>query len=224
MAQALHVWEMFRICFLSLMLCGAAQAQTYTGQARVVDGDTVDLGLGANIRLHGIDTPELSQRCDGLACGKTARAALVEMIAGRLVRCEQTAWDNRYNRPVARCFVGKTDLGAGMVAAGYARAYLKYSADYAELEKEAALNARGFWAGTFTAPAAFRAAQRQAKPAQSPVECVVKGNISPNSGERIYHVAGQRHYENVVINTARGETCFATEAQARAAGWRKARR
>ncbi len=50
----------------------------------------------------------------------------------------------------------------------------------------------------------------------------IKGNVSYNSGERIYHVPGQYHYEDTVISASRGERWFCTEADARAAGWRKA--
>ncbi len=49
----------------------------------------------------------------------------------------------------------------------------------------------------------------------------IKGNVSYNNGERIYHAPGQRHYEDKVITWERGERRFCTEAEARAAGWRK---
>ena len=53
--------------------------------------------------------------------------------------------------------------------------------------------------------------------------CDIKGNISINSGERIYHVPGQEFYNDTVIRTEYGERWFCTEAEARAAGWRKAK-
>ncbi|ESZ41045.1 sunset domain-containing protein [Mesorhizobium sp. RSR565B] len=54
--------------------------------------------------------------------------------------------------------------------------------------------------------------------------CDVKGNISINTGERIYHVAGQEHYWETKISPQYGERWFCSEAEAVAAGWRKARR
>ncbi len=51
--------------------------------------------------------------------------------------------------------------------------------------------------------------------------CRIKGNISW-SGEHIYHVPGQPYYDATRIDTAMGERWFCSEAQARAAGWRKA--
>lgn len=53
--------------------------------------------------------------------------------------------------------------------------------------------------------------------------CVIKGNISYNTGERIYHVPGQEFYESTVINESYGERWFCSEGEARAAGWRKSR-
>jgi hypothetical protein len=54
--------------------------------------------------------------------------------------------------------------------------------------------------------------------------CDIKGNISINSGEKIYHVPGQEHYDETVISPQYGERWFCSEAEARAAGWRRAKR
>lgn len=53
-------------------------------------------------------------------------------------------------------------------------------------------------------------------------ECVIKGNIN-TQGERIYHVPGQRYYNQTRISASHGERWFCSEQEARAAGWRKAR-
>ncbi|MHA6689103.1 sunset domain-containing protein [Devosia sp. A449] len=52
--------------------------------------------------------------------------------------------------------------------------------------------------------------------------CNIKGNISINSGERIYHVPGQRYYLETIIRSEHGERYFCSEAEARVAGWRRA--
>lgn len=53
--------------------------------------------------------------------------------------------------------------------------------------------------------------------------CSVKGNISPNTGERIYHVPGQEYYSETRISLGMGERWFCSEAEAQQAGWRRSR-
>ena len=52
--------------------------------------------------------------------------------------------------------------------------------------------------------------------------CDIKGNIS-NKGARIYHVPGQKYYSRTAISVGKGERWFCSEAEARAAGWRKSK-
>jgi hypothetical protein len=56
-----------------------------------------------------------------------------------------------------------------------------------------------------------------------PGACTIKGNISVNTGERIYHVPGGRWYDQTNIDPPRGERWFCSEDEARTAGWRRAR-
>jgi hypothetical protein len=53
-------------------------------------------------------------------------------------------------------------------------------------------------------------------------ECNIKGNVSIDTGERIFHVPGQRYYGETKINPLYGERWFCSEAEARA-DWRKAK-
>jgi hypothetical protein len=53
--------------------------------------------------------------------------------------------------------------------------------------------------------------------------CNIKGNVSINTGERIYHVPGQRYYQETRIAPEYGERWFCSEQEARQAGWRRAR-
>ncbi|WP_338610675.1 hypothetical protein V6617_10035 [Pelagibacterium nitratireducens] len=52
-------------------------------------------------------------------------------------------------------------------------------------------------------------------------ECDIKGNVSIGSGEKIFHVPGQRYYAETIIRPEYGERWFCSETEARAAGWRK---
>ena len=50
-------------------------------------------------------------------------------------------------------------------------------------------------------------------------ECNIKGNVNTR-GERIYHMPGQKYYDETRISASHGERWFCTEEEARAAGWR----
>jgi hypothetical protein len=56
-----------------------------------------------------------------------------------------------------------------------------------------------------------------------PAACNIKGNISIETGERIYHMPYQRYYPQTRISPQYGERWFCSEGDARAAGWRKSK-
>jgi len=151
------------ILLLTLALAVApapALAQKISGEARAVDGDTLEM-TGYRIRLFGIDAVEGEQTCDrgGQAwrCGDEARALLSELVAGRLVECEQRDTDV-YGRMVSVCRAGRVDLSSAMAGAGYAVALTDFSEAYL-LSVEAARAARaGIWDSEFAEPSAWRAA------------------------------------------------------------------
>jgi endonuclease YncB( thermonuclease family) len=207
---------------LLFTLAVPACALTLSGQARVVDGDSLVIA-GESIRLFGIDAPELKQRCDtsgrNWACGVWAKQMVSKIIDHGVLRCEALDRD-RYGRTVARCTVSGRDLGAELVRAGAATAFRRYSTDYVSAETRAKAEARGIWSGAVTAPGVYRKlAKRQA----APKGCAIKGNISAK-GSRIYHMPGQRDYDVTRINTDKGEAYFCTAAEARKAGFRAAKR
>ena len=199
----------------------AAQGRVLSGRARVVDGDSLALA-GERIRLHGIDAPESAQTCRASGarwrCGERATRGLRERIGGRTVTCEERDVD-RYGRIVAVCRAGGEDLNAWMVERGFALAYRRYSRAYVGEEAAARSARRGErLAGTET-----RGVQGSGSTSGGAGNCRIKGNVS-RSGERIYHVPGAQHYERTRISPAKGERWFCSEAQARAAGWRRAKR
>ena len=54
--------------------------------------------------------------------------------------------------------------------------------------------------------------------------CNIKGNISIETGNKVYHVPGAEDYDSTVIDSTHGERWFCTESEAIANGWRKAPR
>lgn len=198
---------------------------TVTGQIRVIDGDSFEVA-GVKIRLHAIDAPETDQMCQteqgtDWACGGWISKVVTDRYGGVTARCTPIELD-KYGRTVARCTALGEDVGAWLVAQGYAFAYVKYGADYAQIEREAAEMDRGLHAVRLQTPAQHRATRAKGRiPPDS--ACKIKGNISAN-GTRIYHVPGQAFYERTGINTRKGERWFCSAAAAQAAGWRAARR
>jgi hypothetical protein len=53
--------------------------------------------------------------------------------------------------------------------------------------------------------------------------CDIKGNISLQSGEKIYHVPGGQYYEKTQIDPSKGERWFCLEESAVKNGWRKSK-
>lgn len=141
------------IALVSGRLDRVADLQT-GGSAVVNDGDSITVS-GQRIRLRGIDAPELGQLCERggsrYPCGRQSREALVRLVGGRSVSCK--GWErDRFDRLLAVCTAGTTDLNAGQVRAGWAVAYGGYGA-----EEAVARGARaGLWSGTFERPREWR--------------------------------------------------------------------
>ena len=136
-----------------------------TGQARVVDGDTLVIA-DIRIRLHGIDSPEQKQVCllhgNPWLCGEAATKALKTMIGAQSVSCRGDKKD-RYKRLIAVCFVDQRNLNSAMVFHGWALAYRKYSLNYVSEEVKASQNKRGIWEAVVDPPWEWRRIQRAKK-------------------------------------------------------------
>ena len=211
------------LVLLALSLATPSAAVTRDGAARVIDGDTFDLP-GQRVRLFGIDAPERGQNClragQSWDCGAWSAKELARVIGNRKVTCTREDTD-RYGRMVATCMAGGKDLSRAMVQAGAAQAYARYSDRYVADQAAAKAAGLGLWASRMVTPETHR---RNAAPVAqtAPTGCAIKGNIGQSG--RIYHRPGQRDYAATRIDTRKGEAWFCTEAEAKAAGFRAARR
>ena len=142
-----------------------ARQQAGEAEGRVVrvrDGDSIVVirgGVGIEVRLDGIDCPELAQ-----AFGRKAKSFTSNLAFGKTVRLVGKGKD-RYNRELAEVFLpdGRS-LNRELVAAGFAWWYRKYSKDRSleTLEQTARKERRGFWADPEPVPPwDFRAAGRK---------------------------------------------------------------
>jgi endonuclease YncB( thermonuclease family) len=230
---------MKRLSFAALfILAGPAAAQTAVyGMGHAKDGDSLMVGQ-TEVRLFGIDAPEFDQRCqkDGLdwSCGGAAAEKLSELVTGKNVVCSSMGQD-QHGRTLGRCMVGTSDINRSMVATGYAVAFRRYSSDYVSAEDSARVNKRGIWAGKFQMPSDFRhsgdvstplrkSGSRRSAPkavssdwaGRASSNCNIKGNRN-RKGQWIYHLPGMPYYDRT-----RPEEIFCTEAEAQAAGYRRA--
>ena len=221
----------------SLLASSPAVAQLIiSGIGHAKDGDSLTVD-DREIRLFGIDAPEFDQTCQRQgarwACGAEAANQLSVLVTGKTVRCEQVGID-RYHRMLSRCRVGATDVNRTMVALGLAVAYRRYPSDYVSAEASAKGNRLGLWAGEFENPGDYRheedppaqtrpVSRRAARTASSnnwasraKANCNIKGNRN-RKGQWIYHLPGMPYYDQT-----RPEEIFCTEAEAQAAGYRRA--
>src|SRR3990167_713722 len=131
---------------------------------KVIDGDSIVL-RGSQIRLHGIDAPELKQECKTILlqpwrCGSAARDELNRLIGSAKIICRKIYRDS-YQRSISQCFANGQDIGEAMVRNGYAVAYRRYSGRYIDAETEARSHRRGIWAGVFEYPEQWRIKHRE---------------------------------------------------------------
>lgn len=139
----------------SLCWCTSASAddRDFSGTVRrIFDGDSFlvrpaqarDKNSDIDVRLQDIDAPEKSQ-----PYGKTARAALVDMIADRDVFVDVIETD-RYGRKIVRVYrePDRLDVIKAMVRDGHVWVYRRKvnDASLIDLEDAARAASRGLWA------------------------------------------------------------------------------
>lgn len=160
------------VAVILLALAGSVPAQvapllTYEADAlAVIDGDTIEAtvaGRAAQLRLYGIDAPELAQ-----AHGEEARAELRRLVAGRRLRISAIDVD-RYQRLIAQVEVNGRKVNEALLAGGFAWAYRAYLEEpetgrFCAAEAGARDARRGLWHDSpnrWDAPWDYRERQRR---------------------------------------------------------------
>lgn len=237
---------MNRFIVLSILIfLGLSNLEAYadfTGPVvSVLDGDTIEVSRNhrnVKIRLNGIDAPEKGQ-----AYGHKSWEFVVLQTFGKEVTVQTFGLD-KYGRTIGDVYLPDgTMVNKELVKAGLAWWYCKYSADptFADLEIEAREAKRGLWQDPKPVPPwVFRKRQRgqsvsrdemscfpttpsplegvQVPPRPGPQELVtlpVVGNR--RSGK--YHLPHCSSYSQINIEN---RVEFASEAEAEAAGYRRA--
>jgi endonuclease YncB( thermonuclease family) len=144
----------------------AAEAETLAGQAKIIDGDSIEIH-SARIHLLDVDAPESAQFCfrkseslevGAWPCGHEAAKALSDWIGQREVTCDTLGQDSRTNW-LARCTVGGEDLARWLAASGWAVPARSCKCEVVRSAADEAKSAqRGIWSSAFTMPWDWRKA------------------------------------------------------------------
>lgn len=195
----------------------------------------------------------VDQRTTVQCFGQESSNYLKAKLTGKQVTIESDPTQSdrdKYDRLLRYVYLNNEDVGLSVIANGYGHEFtynLPYrkQSEYKAAEQSAASQNLGLWspqtcAGDTTKPASSTSTTdftntptttTQVIESQAPepqtsepqdAECLIKGNIN-NKGVKIYHLPGQQYYNETVISPAKGERYFCTEAEAQAAGWRRAK-
>ena len=127
------------------------------GLARVIDGDSLVVD-SVEIRLRGIDAPEMAQQCERAGrswdCGKESARRLRFFIRGALISCSGNSFD-QHGRLLAICRNGDREINRWLVEEGWAVSF----GDYPFAERKARKARRGIWQGSFQYPSDWRKEQ-----------------------------------------------------------------
>ena len=159
MVQKILIFNLTLVIFLSLFFNNIAKGEELIeGIGKVIDGDTVHIG-SFKIRLHGIDAPELNQKCKTNKiewyCGIESSKFLKNMINQKNIYCK-TKGKDKYRRYIGVCYILKKNINKTIVREGWAIAYKFYSRDYENDENFAKKNKKGIWNSVFIEPYLFR--------------------------------------------------------------------
>ena len=161
---------------------------------RVVDGDTIEIEGGQTVRYIGIDTPETVHPQKAVECfGREASNKNKELVEGKMVQLEKDISEtDKYGRLLRYVYANGVFINELLVKEGFAHASsyppdIKYQDLLNSAQEEARSQSRGLWAGC---------QEGKSGTSQNQEGCVIKGNISFSTGEKIYHMPGQEYYED----------------------------
>lgn len=206
-------------------------------------------GTEEHLRIVGVDaqekgdcyTNEATNRLVGLAQGK---AVILEKGS--------SDERDSFGRLLHYLRIGDTDIGATLIREGFVRSFKKYPHPrleiYNGMEEAAMREQKGLWSACKeqeqeeqapapqpvqqnTPPAPTTSGGGGGNPSATPPEdqppppeeqeCVIKGNVNSKK-EKIYHFPGCQAYNKTKVQAHEGDRWFCTEAEASAAGFRRA--
>lgn len=134
-----------------------------SGSANVIHANVFYIG-GRYVRLYGVDAPDNDQICSdangsSYNCGQEAVSWLRGWIDNNVIDCYLLKIEPN-GQDLATCIWGDYDIGAALVASGWALANTKETDIYTPYEVKAKSESSGLWQGTFYSPADWRDIKR----------------------------------------------------------------
>lgn len=174
----------------------------------VIDGDTVVLEDNkTRVRLRYVDAPET-----GMCGNKEATDYLRNLTMNKKVIIEKIIPD-QYGRGMGLVYVDKKLVNMEMVARGLVRYHSDETSEKDDIKK----------AGEMAREKKLGIYEKCESKTPKDSRCVIKGNIDFPINKYTYHLPGCRQYETSVVQEDKGEQWFCTEAEAKKAGFTKAK-
>jgi len=203
----LTIPSLFFNLFLGYKIRKEKDSKTFT-VTNVFDGDTFYLENNQKVRLLNCNAPE-----EGLCGAEDAKRRLEELILNKKVKVDWMTTD-QFGRGVGLVYQGNKCINKTMTAEGwvfYEGRKFEGSDDFVVLSRKAKEERKGIYQ-----PKCY-----QEENLQNP-DCVIKGNTSRNSNEKIYHFPGCSNYSRIMVEKFDGDQWFCTEEEAKKAGYKKA--
>jgi micrococcal nuclease len=210
----------------------------------VYDGDTFHVmidGTDEKVRVTGVDTPEIgSTDVSEAAAAVLARDFTADLVEGKTVYLvsEHSALRDQYGRFLAYVWLSRppdtleearadvaNTLNGKLLSGGYATTMtIEPNTTFADELAKLAGNSHPKTPPLVTAQPSQSTGENDSELQKGPgTAYYIKGNISVRTGEKIYHMPGQRYYDETIIDESQGERWFSSEEEAQAAGWRKSK-
>lgn len=176
---------------------------------QVLDGDTFVIQDNIIVRLFSVGAPELKY-CGG----EQAKKELEKLILGKRVSLEVKLRDS-FGRQLAIVQQDNNLINKSVLESGWFW-YNGTNYENKELLKAAYYQALTAKIGIFSSLCT------QTENPQNP-KCSIKGNISKDNNQKIYHFPGCGRYEDIIVETYRGEKWFCSEEEVMKAGFVKSK-
>ncbi|HEC16160.1 MAG TPA: thermonuclease family protein [Sedimenticola sp.] len=165
MAQSPLPRVLIFICMAVALLLPPAAFADVEGEPKVIDARTIEIN-GQQIRLWGIDAPDIDQLCFTkkkhipFRCGVVAIEKLQKLLSNQVITCKGDKKDEE-GRLIAVCYSGRVEVNENVVLSGWGVADPKQTDKYNRAQGAAQNMRDGMWRSSFVMPWEWRAGNHE---------------------------------------------------------------